>query len=424
MNWSQYPYFRGKLLKPKGFKDLKMYSKSLKLYIPYGKGRSYNDACLSPNMISSEEFKYFIEFDEKSGTLHLESGVTLNEVIRFALSRGFFPYVVPGTKYVSIGGAISADIHGKNNHKEGSFCEYVEEISLLFPSGEVTTIKKDSDLFKYVCGGLGLFGFILSAKIKLKRVSSSFLQVKIVKPSNIYELFDLFRAHESENYSVAWLDLSSKPLGKKAIFFCGNFTKEGGYNIVNKKSRKVIPGFSILLNKFSIRAYNRWYYLRNKEGESIKTYEEFFFPLDSWRNWYKFYGCRGFIQSQFIIPSDEAINALEEVFHILEREEFFPYLAVLKNHKKKGKGILSFTMEGFSLALDFPFEEKTFRVLELIDAVIEKYEGRHYLVKDSRIPRETLERTYKSSLEDFRSFRKALGVKGKIESFLSLRLDL
>lgn len=423
-NWTGNSRFPSIFFEPYTPKELKDYIKNNEPLITVGMMRSYNDACLGERIMSMKRINYFINLDEEKGILECEAGISIKDIINTLLPRGFFPYVVPGTKFVTVGGAISADIHGKNNHIHGTFCNYVEEMELILPSGEVVRINKGDELFKYVCGGLGLIGVILKVKLRLMKIKSSYLKVITLKPESLEELLELFYTYKNTTFTVGWVDLINKPLGKHNVFWAGEFLTDNRLLLKPRRQKPAIELMSFLLNDMSIKLYNKYYYQKQKEGINYLYFEDFFFPLDGIKDWFKLYGCNGFLQTQVIFPAENSYDAIKELMKMIESYKIYPYLAVIKLYMEKNGGLLSFPMEGFSLALDFKITDRVLNLVYDIEKLALKYGGKPYLVKDIILDKRILEESYGENLEMFRKKRIELGARDKFQSILSRRLEL
>ena len=287
--------------------------------IPYGNGRSYGDSCINDNLIDVKSRNSILNFDKKNGSILVEGGVLVYKVIEKILPEGWFLPVVAGTKFITIGGAIASDVHGKNHHIDGCFSNYVEWFKLLMPNGSLKkcSTEKNKELFIASCGGMGLTGIIIEAKLKLKKISSSNIFQTTIKSKNLKETFEIFDRIKDEPFSVAWIDSLSKGenIGRSIINY-GKFMDDGYFNY-KKKFRLNIPFNlpSFCLNNFTIRIFNFLYYnrvLRKKSSKKI-NFDSFFFPLDVLKNWNRIYGEKGFLQYQFIIPIDKSYDALLKI---------------------------------------------------------------------------------------------------------------
>ncbi len=426
-SWGMYPKVNSNLFTLKTPDELKKFVDGHNEIIPYGNGRSYGDSALAENIVYAKPYNNFLSFDEKKGILHAQSGVMLSEIIESFLSRGWFLKVTPGTKLITIGGAIASDIHGKNHHVEGCFSECVQEFSLQLPSGEIKTCKKDDELFLATCGGMGLTGVILDAKISLKKVNSQFINQTTIKTKNLKETFEAFEAYKDLPYSVAWIDcLASGDNIGKCLLMVGDFCDDGKLKYKEKKRLNIPFNFpSFALNNLSVRAFNWLYYGKAPDGVSKQkvTIDSFFYPLDSIRNWNRIYGKNGFTQYQFILPKELSYDGLKEILQRISDSGKGSFLAVLKLYGKANKNYLSFPMEGYSLALDFKIEKGIFELLDALDEIVLKYKGRIYLTKDVRVSKETFEQGY-SEIGKFRSLRKEQKMAEKFNSVQSKRLGL
>ena len=397
--------------------------------IPYGNGRSYGDSALNNNIIKANTFNCFLNFDSEKGLLHLQSGVLLSEILEVFVPKGWFLKTTPGTKLITVGGAIASDIHGKNHHIEGCFSQCVEAFNLMLPDGEIITCSKNTneEIFKATCGGMGLTGVIIDAKIRLKKIGSRFVDQTTVKTKNLNETFEAFQKHKDNPYSVAWIDCLAKgdKLGK-CLLMLGDFSNDGDLNYKQKKKIN-IPFFfpSFALNNFTVKAFNWLYY-----GKVIKVVstqkvdlDQFFYPLDAIRNWNRIYGKNGFTQYQFILPLDASYEGLEEILQAISDSGKGSFLAVLKLYGKANDNYLSFPIEGYSLAWDFKIEKGLFELLDQLDEIVVKYKGRIYLSKDVRVSKETFEKGY-PFIEKFRALRKKYKMDEKFNSLQSKRVNI
>ena len=398
-----------------------------KSFIPYGNGRSYGDSALAENIIYSKPYSYFLDFDEERGLLHCQSGVLLSEIIEAFVPRGWFLKVTPGTKLITIGGAIASDVHGKNHHVEGCFSSCVEEFNLMLPNGEIKNVKKDDELFLATCGGMGLTGVILDAKISLKKINSKYINQTTIKTKNLKETFEAFEKYSHMPYSVAWIDClaSGEDIGK-CLLMVGDFADDGKLDFKEKKKINIPFNFpSFALNSLSVKAFNWLYYKKAPDGESKQKVDidTFFYPLDAINNWNRIYGKGGFTQYQFILPKEKSYDGLKEILEKISKSGKGSFLAVLKLYEEENKNYLSFPMKGYSLALDFKIEKGIFELLNSLDEIVLKYGGRIYLTKDVRVSKESFEKGY-PNIEKFRNLRKEYGMDKKFQSLQSKRVGI
>jgi len=426
-NWTGYPKIDSKVYTFYNVKDLKKLFKEEKVYIPYGNGRSYSDCCLNSDIIYCRPYRYFLDFDEQQGIIHCQSGVLLSEILDLSIPKGWFLKVTPGTKYITIGGAIASDVHGKNHHIAGCFSETILEFRLLLPSGDIITCKKGDELFHATCGGMGLTGIILDAKIQLERIYSKNIKQTVIKTRNLEETLKILEEYKHIPYSVAWVDCLAKEknLGRSLIMM-GEFIKDGDLSYTNKRKVNVpfyLPSF--ILNKLTAKLFNEFYYRKITDDLTIQIVDidKFFYPLDLINNWNRIYGKKGFLQYQFILPKKTSYEGLEEILATIAKYGKTPFLAVLKLYGPENNNFISFPLEGYSLALDFKLENGIFEFLNQLDKLVLKYNGRIYLAKDSRINRDVFEAGY-PRVDKFREVRKKYDLTKKLQSLMSRRLEI
>jgi FAD/FMN-containing dehydrogenase len=424
-----YPRIKNTIFKFDKDGSLKQIVSSHHDLIPYGNGRSYGDSALSANIINVKPHDHFIGFDEEHGLLHVQAGVLLSEILESFVPRGWFLKVTPGTKLVTIGGAIASDVHGKNHHVAGCFSECVKEFQIMLADGEVVTCSKEAtpELFKATCGGQGLTGIILTAKITLKKINSSYIDQITIKTSNLKETFDAFEEYQNYPYSVAWIDCLAKgdAIGK-CLLMVGDFRDDGKLVYTNKQKHSIpfnVPSFA--LNNWSVRAFNSLYYGKVKERVTKQKVDidTFFYPLDAIGHWNRIYGKKGFTQYQFILPKEQSYEGLKEILRAIADSGKGSFLAVLKLYGPANENYLSFPLEGYSLALDFKIEKGVFELLDKLDEIVVKYKGRIYLAKDVRVSKEVFEKGY-PQIETFRQFRKEHKMDQTFQSSQSKRVGI
>ncbi len=428
-SWGNYPKINNFVHNYKNSGGLKKIIDEFDDLIAYGNGRSYGDSALNTRIISSEKNNDLISFDTSTGLIHVGSGKLLSEILEEFVPKGWFLNVCPGTKYITVGGAIASDVHGKNHHKDGCFSECLEEFDIMLANGSIVSCsrKLTPELFKATCGGQGLTGVIINAKFFLKKIDSQYLKQNIIKTSSLDETFKVFEENKDEAYSVAWIDCLAKgPNLGRCVFNAGNFTNSGGLDYKIKK--QWIINFNFLkyfLNAFSIRIFNWLYYNTSKKLKLNKVIDinSFFFPLDILANWNSMYGKNGFLQYQFILPKHHSYEGLNEILLEISYSDVIPYLGVLKLYGKQNENYLSFPLEGYSLALDFKVKDNTFKLLDRLDEIVNKYNGRIYLTKDARVKKEVFEKGY-PKIELFRNFRKNNNMHIKFQSLQSKRVDI
>jgi len=392
--------------------------------ISYGMGRSYGDVCLNPDgtLWQTRGMDRFISFDNDTGLLCCEAGVTLKEIQDCFVPRNWMLPVTPGTQLITTGGAIANDVHGKNHHVMGTFGEHVTGFRLERTDGSTLDCSRDQnpDMFRATIGGLGLTGVISRVQVQLRRVDSAWLLTNTVPFSNLDDFFAL--ADESEahwEHTVSWIDCLAGPQ-TRGIFMRANHASKRELDALpyylpdGNKARRgtginmlMTPPVS-LVNKFSLRAFNAAYYAMNahKAGTGVSHYESFFYPLDKIRNWNRMYGPRGFYQYQCVVPRDTARQTIAEMLAVIAVAGQGSFLAVLKTFTDRpAAGLLSFPMAGATLALDFPNKgAATERLFARLDKVVSSAGGRLYAAKDARMPAAMFAASY-PGLTQFSEFR-------------------
>jgi FAD/FMN-containing dehydrogenase len=398
-------------------------------YISYGNGRSYGDSALSENIINVKPHDYFLDFDEDNGLLHLQAGALLSDILDVFVPKGWFLKITPGTKLITVGGAIASDVHGKNHHVNGCFSECVKELKLMLADGNTITCSRgeNAELFHSTCSGMGLTGVVLDAKIYLKKINSQFIDQTTIKTKNLKETFGAFEEYGSSPYSVAWIDCLAKGKSKgKCLLMVGDFMNDGDLDYKSELNLTVPFNFpSFTLNNLTVKAFNWLYYLKtfkrvSKQKVGIDT---FFYPLDAIHNWNRIYGKGGFTQYQCIFPKKHSFEGLDEILEEISKSGKGSFLAVLKLYGKENDNYLSFPMEGYSLALDFKLEPGLFELLDRLDEIVKQYQGRIYLAKDVRVSKDVFESGY-PKIELFRTIRKKYKMNEKFNSLQSRRLGL
>jgi decaprenylphospho-beta-D-ribofuranose 2-oxidase len=408
--------------------------------IARGNGRAYGDAAIGERTtLLTGGLNRMRSFDPETGLLRIEAGALLVDVLRAFVPRGFFPPVVPGTKLVSIGGMIAADVHGKNHHRDGGFGHHVEDLTLVIPNGEaiVCSRTQNADLFAATAGGMGLTGTILEAAFRLRPIETGWMRQRTLVAADLDAALAGLRETAGATYTVAWIDCAARgtALGRSLIFAAEHATREEVEALRSGAAPFPPPnagGLSVpfdlpawTLNRRSVAAFNEAYFRRGaaRAGDPVLVpWDPYFFPLDGVRNWNGLYGRRGFVQHQCVIPTIAARPALGAILDIVSRRANPSFLAVLKQ-LGEGFGDLSFPLEGYTLALDLPVSDDVFPLLDEIDRHVVAAGGRLYLAKDARQSRATFEAGY-PDLARFRDIRRAVGADRHIASRLSARLGL
>jgi len=398
-NWGNYPIVEKEMKSDDSFRKIKEFILDHNEVIARGNGRCYGDASLGEHIFSTKKLNKFISFDRLNGVIECESGVLLSDVLEISVPQGYFLYVTPGTKFVSVGGAIASDVHGKNHHAEGCFSEYVIEFKLMIENGEVITCSREenADKFWSTIGGMGLTGIILTAKFKLKNIESAYIRQESIKAENLDEIFRLFDESESWTYTVAWIDCLQK--GKnigRSILMRGEhaFQHELPQNLrekplrLKKKFEPTVPFYfpGFVLNALTVKLFNLLYFnkQRKKEINNFTDYETFFYPLDAVHEWNRIYGKSGFIQYQMVIPKETGKEGMRKILETIAHSGNGSFLAVLKLFGKHNpEAYNSFPVEGYTLALDFKVNSKLKKLVDQLDQIVEEFGGRIYLTKDS-----------------------------------------
>lgn len=403
-----------------------------------GLGRSYGDAAQSAGgtVLDTTRMRGVLAFDLRTGVVRAEAGLSIDALLRATVPAGWFVPVTPGTRMVTLGGAVAADVHGKNHHRDGSFGAHVVAIRLATPDGMVEDLGPGEALFDATVGGMGLTGLILEVTVRLIPVTSAYLQVSTSRAPDLDALMTILEEQDAaQRYSVAWIDCLSggRSLGR-GVVTAGDHLEAGDLEATvaadplrfAPSTRLQAPPFvpSGLLNRGTVRAFNEAWYRRAPRApqESVEHAATFFHPLDGVADWNRIYGPRGFIQYQYVVPfGAEATVArtLEE----LSASGVPSFLAVLKRFGAQGTGLLSFPMPGWTLAIDIPAGAALVGLLARLDRQVLQAGGRLYLAKDARMPRHLVEAGY-PRLDAFRTIRRTVDPHGRIATDLSRRLAL
>lgn len=381
--------------------------------LPYGNGRSYGDVCLNPGagLWKIKSLDNFINFDDKTGLLCCEAGVLLGDIQSLMVPRGWILPVSPGTQFVTVGGAIANDVHGKNHHSKGSFGNHIRKIELLRTDGSRVECGPDlePELFFATIGGLGLTGIIIRTYIQLMPVNSPWIESEAIPFKGISEFLDLSDSSENDwEYTVSWIDcLSGKDV--EGIFFRANHSSsEKNIDSINRHFAIPFTPPLSLVNEFTLKPFNFIY----KNLQKLKRrhhnvhYQSFFYPLDNIIDWNRMYGPKGFYQYQSVIPRTASVDATENMLNEIAHSGTGSFLAVLKTFgMSKSLGMLSFARPGLTLALDFPNEgEKTFNLFNRLDAIVKEAGGRLYPAKDMLMSKDMFESGY-PEFKEFQNYR-------------------
>lgn len=396
-----------KVFEPKDYEDLKSFLGKLNpndTVIARGMGRAYNNSAQNGGayVIDFKSFNKVKCFNSQEGVITCESGVVLKDLLSKVVPAGWFCPVVPGTKYVSVGGMVAADIHGKNHHCDGSFGDYVEEITLLNNRLELVHLTGRDELFWFTIGGLGLTGFIVDVTFRLMPIKSSDIEVKTYIGKNLKHTLQILNELDTtEKYTVAWLDSLSggNSLGR-SIVMCGNHSEQNSSLEYREKKKINLPFYlpNRSLNKYTVKLFNNFWFYKGRFSSKVRTedIDTFFFPLDMIENWNKIYGDQGFIQYQIVVPLDRT-DIVGSVVDGIYRKGYPSFLTVFKRFKSGNKAVMSFPKEGWTVTFDFPIcYTGLLSFLDEIDKMCVEAGGRVYLVKDSRVSSDLLGKMYKN----------------------------
>jgi decaprenylphospho-beta-D-ribofuranose 2-oxidase len=411
--WGNYPKASSYIINPRNRIEVQEAISKGNL-VPRGLGRSYGDQAINDqgNIAICTRLNHLLAFDDETGILECEAGVSLEEIISVFAPKGWMPMICPGTKYVTLGGAIANDIHGKAHHTDGSFVNAVISFTIQLADGKEVSASRteNSELFWANFGGLGLLGIILTVKMQLRKIETTFFRQKSIVIRSLDHMLESLEQYDSVyNYSVAWIDplATGNKLGT-GVLTLGNAAKvedlpeklrENPLQVHSNKNLSVpvfLPDFS--LNNVSVRMLNKVIGFVQNSPKEIVHYEKFFFPLDMIDNWNRGYGKRGFIQYQFVIQVENGKKNLKLIIESIAASGCTPFLNVFKK-MGPGQGILSFPFEGYTLAIDFPMTAKLPQFIKSLDEKVIDAGGRIYLGKDALLTKENFFKMYPQATE-------------------------
>jgi FAD/FMN-containing dehydrogenase len=388
------------------FADMPELPDNLPSILPYGNGRSYGDSCLNAGgaLLRTRQLDRFISFDPVTGVLACESGVLLDDILRLVVPQGWFLAVTPGTRFVTVGGAIANDVHGKNHHRTGTFGLHVHRFELLRSDGQrlLCSRNENADWFASTVGGLGLTGLITWAEIQLRRIGSPWMNTETIRYQTLDQFFELCEESDRDyEYTVSWVDCSGKgkKLGRGLFMRANHASAISAPDKYQSHTRTFpfVPPVS-LVNSFSLKAFNSLYYHKQlrRQNISLQHYQQFFYPLDGILEWNRLYGPRGFYQYQCVIPIAASKDGITQLLREIGQSCMGSFLAVLKLCGSPiSPGRLSFPQNGVSLALDFPNHgESLYRLFNRLDTIVREAGGRIYPAKDGRMPSELFRAGY------------------------------
>lgn len=438
--WGRYPQHDTRVIACDDPQAIRAAALSATGIIARGNGRSYGDAslgeaatlmCIGLNRMRS--------FDPASGELTVEGGTLLSDILRIFIPRGYFPPVVPGTKFVTVGGMIAADVHGKNHHRDGGFGDHLSSFRLVRADGETVTCSRteNPELFFATIGGMGLTGVIAEATFPLKRIETGWVRQETTVAKDLGAALTALDAAQHATYSVAWIDcLSSGAALGRSLVYTGEHadrtdleTMAGGAALIpDPNPRRLRLPFDLpagTLNRASVSVFNEAYFragARKAGSARLVHWEPYFFPLDRIDRWNRLYGRQGFLQHQCVIPASAARSALGTILEHFAGSGKGSFLAVLKK-LGPGSGLMSFPLPGYTLALDLPADDGVFPMLDDIDRIVVGAGGRLYMAKDARQSRSVFEAGY-PGLNAFREIRLLTGADRRFNSRLATRLGL
>lgn len=393
-------------------------------------GRSYGDSALPDNgaALLTTRLNRFVAFDETTGDLVAEPGITCAEVLETFLPQGWLLPVTPGTGFATLGGCVAADVHGKNHHHAGSFGAHVQWLEVALGTGETKRISpiEHPDIFNATLGGMGLTGIITAVCVRLQKVNGNGLTRTRKRMKNLDDFIHHLSIHQAMPYSVGWVDAlaTGKDLGRGILELATPTDRP-----VAHTPRRVLnvpftfPNF--VLNPYSVKAFNAFYYNRVSAAPQVDTlaYDRFFYPLDAIHNWSRLYGVRGFYQFQCVLPAATGGAGLVKLLDMIAQSKQASFLAVLKTLGEQGTGLLSFPLKGYTLALDFPKTEETAVLIRRLYKTVLEQNGRVYLAKDALLDKFTFQAMYQQHAA-FTAIKKQLDPQGVFTSLQAKRLGL
>jgi len=424
--WGGYPVKDAEVRIPRSSREVGL--RLDRTAIARGAGRSYGDSAVADTVLQTDYLDHFVAFDEATGILTVQAGVTIREILRLFVPRGWFVPVTPGTSYVTVAGAVASDVHGKNHHVAGTFGDHVLGLKIMLGSGDVVSTSRTElpDLFHATCGGMGLTGVILEVALALIPIRSSLIEQQTLKAGTLDQSCEQFSQNAESTYSVAWIDCvtSGSSMGR-SVLMLGEHAQTGGLDFKFKNPPSMpfhLP--ASLLSRRTVGAFNQLYYSRAKHQQERRvSLVPYFYPLDAIGRWNRLYGKRGFVQYQFVIPKEDGLANLRRIMARIVASGSGSFLAVLKQFGAQNDNLLSFPMEGYTLALDFKVSTSTFELLSNLDVLVADMGGRVYLAKDAVMLEQTFKRMYKR-WEEFESIREKYGAIGRFASSQSKRLGL
>lgn len=442
--WGRYPRRAAQVIRPAdtaGVAAALVATPTAGRLIARGLGRAYGDAALAPRVLDMTGLDRFLSFDPETGRLEAEAGLSLAAIIDALLPRGWFPAVTPGTRFVTLGGAIAADVHGKNHHRDGGFGNFVDWIDVMGPDGQVVRASREdnADLFAWTVGGMGLTGVILRAGIRLRRVETGWIRQDTIAAPTLDAAIDALEARTDATYSVAWVDALARgrALGRSLVMLGEHAqlpdlpASARGAPFASATALRLSLPFDLpdgVLGPTTVGAFNALYWAlgQRRAGQRLVAWRPYFYPLDGIGGWNRLYGARGFVQFQCVLPLASSREGMRAILTAVAADGSGSFLGVLKRMGPQASprdGRVSFPLEGYTLALDLPATPGVLRLLARLDALVAEHGGRFYLAKDARMPAEILLRT-DPRMTEFAAWRRDSGLHAAFASDLAERVGL
>ena len=438
--WGRFPVQNCQVTRPEKQRELHEAAQSRAVLdvIARGAGRSYGDAAINQGsgVILNEKLDRFLGFDSQTGVLHAQGGARFSDIISTFVPRGFFLSVAPGTKHVTLGGAIACDVHGKNHHRVGAISGFIDEIELLTASGQtlICSRTENAQAFWATLGGMGLTGIIVSAKMRLLPIESAYIETVTTRTPDLAATLAAFEAGAGAEYLVAWIDClsSGAELGRSVVIEGAHASGEralreveGDVLALNLPRKKAVPIDlpDFVLNPWTVKKFNDLYYANHPTDSKLTSFETYFYQLDAIENWNKIYGKRGFVQYQCAIPIENAAANLTLLLQTISASGQSAFLAVLKRMGAADAAPLGFGLDGYSLALDLPMQADTLEFCRQLDEITAGAGGRVYLAKDATTTPAHFRRMY-PRLGEFEAAKRHLDPDDRFASSLSRRLKI
>lgn len=416
-SWGRFPKSNQRILSASALTSTPI-PETASTILPFGQGRSYGDVCLNAGgtVLTTKHCNNILAFDRERGLIRVQAGITLEDLLTVIVPAGWFIPVSPGTQYVSVGGAIANDIHGKNHHCAGTFGRHVRKMLVQRFDGEEIICSPDIDhlFFNATIAGIGLTGLIIWAEVQLIPIHNAFIETENIPFASLDEFFELSKSSEKEYaYTVSWLDcVSSGTSFGRGVFMRGNHARAGVSKpkSVDLPIRPIVPfDFpSIALNYYSVKSFNTLYHYTQSRKNGVHTvaYRPFFYPLDSVLHWNRIYGSSGFLQFQCVVGKERGKEALRAILQTTVASGQASFLAVLKEFGDiESPGLLSFPRPGYTLCLDFPYRgSKTEHLMQQLEDLVVDSDGALYPAKDACMRPETFMKCY-PGLDAFKKFK-------------------